>query len=144
MGEVKAASVMVCTQLSCLPVRLLQMSVVGDVDGFVVSYNGLPLVAPASVSVPGPAGTTTHLYLNVECGYIAKSGNFTLQFASGCDSSIKHTALVSVGCMQPCPAIQWAPPLDASQPLLINSAYVATSMKNTVGRTHARPRGACS
>lgn len=122
----------------------MQIFVKDDTDGYVVRYNGVPLVSPptnkiytsgnqpvAGPTITLPASTlsgasSTHIYLTVECGANATSANLTLYFASTCDPNVSQTEKLSITCVQPCPSLQWATPISAAQPLLINSANIAS------------------
>lgn len=51
-----------------------QVSAQDNKDGFVVTLNGAVLSGTAeernSVTVPGPKGASTHLYISIACGYV--------------------------------------------------------------------------
>lgn len=49
------------------------MTLEGNTEGFLVQYNGLVLTSAkdpkATISVPGPQGTSSHFFVTVQCGY---------------------------------------------------------------------------
>lgn len=54
----------------------------------------------------------------------------TLVFSSTCDTNIQQNITLEVGCMQPCPVIEWTVPTTVDQPTIINQENYNPDVRN--------------